>query len=108
MKKLNLISFIAIVLSFVGLVLLRVTGMTGHIIISLVALAIMVACTVTGKNNRKKPALEIGYRALYFIALVTGFVMVIAKVVGTIAIVHKAAAILFVIAYIVNFVISSK
>ena len=104
MKKLNLVSFIAILAAFLGLVLLRVTGMTGHIVISLVALAIMLYCTFATKKNWKVPGLEIGYRGLYFIALATGFVMVIAKIGGVISIVHKVAAALFLVAYVVNFV----
>ena len=108
MKKFDIISFVAIIVAFIGLVLLKVTGMTGHIVISLIALAVMVACTVAGKKNWKKPGLEIGYRALYLIALVTGIVMVAANLAGAISIVHKVAAGAFVIAYIANFVVSKK
>ena len=108
MKKLNIISFIAIILSFIGLALLRVTGMTGHIVISIIALIIMIICVALGKKSWKNPALEIVYRVFYLIALITGIVMVAASISGAVSIVHKIAAVIFVILYIVNFVLSKK
>lgn len=108
MKKLNIISFIAILLSFIGLALLKVTGMTGHIVISIIALIIMVICAILGKKTWKKPALEIVYRLFYLIALITGIVMVAGGVVGAVSVVHKIAAVLFIILFIVNFVVSKK
>ena len=49
--------------------MLRVTGLTGHIVISVIALAIMVACVVLGRKDWKNPPLEIAYRAFYLVAL---------------------------------------
>lgn len=108
MKKLNLISFVAIVLSIIGLVLLKVTGMTGHIVISVAALAIMVACAILDRKNWKLPALEIAYRAAYLVALITGIVMIQAHIFGAVSIAHKAAAAVFAVLYIANFFLTIK
>ena len=104
MKKFDLISFAAIIACTVGLALLKVTGLTGHIVISVVALAIMVVCVAKGKKDWKNPALEIAYRAFYFVALATGIVMVATSLTGVIAIVHKAACAVFAVLLIVNFI----
>ena len=104
MKKFDLISFVAIIACAIGLVLLKVTGLTGHIVISVVALAIMVACVVLGKKDWKNPKLEIAYRAFYLVALVTGAVMVATKTAGVVAIVHKAAWAIFAVLFVVNFI----
>lgn len=108
MKKGNLIVFAAIVLSFIGLVLLKVTGMTGHIVISIAALAVMVVFTILGRKNWKLPVLEIGYRLAYLIALITGIVMIQARVFGAVSIVHKVSAGLFAVLYVVNFFLTAK
>lgn len=108
MKKFNLISTIAILLAFLGLVLLRVTGINGHMAISFVALATMVICVVVDRKNWKKPALEVAYRVLFLVALVTGFLMTKAGLGGAVVIAHKASAALFAIVYVVNLIASKK
>ena len=107
MKKLNLISFIVMILAIIGLALLKCTGIVAHIIISVVALAVMVACVILGKKDWKVPALEILYRAFYLIALITGIVMQAADITGAVSIVHKIAAGLFAVLVIVNFIVSA-
>ena len=104
MKKFDLISFVAIIACTIGLVLLKVTGLTGHIAISVIALAIMVACVVKGKKDWKNPKLEIAYRAFYLITLITGIVMVATNLTGVVAIVHKAACAVFAVIFVVNFI----
>ena len=54
------------------LFLLRATGMTAHIIISVLGIVALAAYTVTTKKDWKIPALEIIMRAFYGIALITG------------------------------------
>lgn len=108
MKKINVVSFIAVIASFVGLVLLSVTGMKVHIAISIIALAIMVVCTILDKKNWKKPALEIVYRLAYLITLITGIVMIKAQIAGALSIIHKITAAAFVILFVVNFVLTGK
>lgn len=106
MKKLNTISFIAILASFVGLVLLSVTGLKAHIAISVIALLVMLVCTVKGKKYWKKPALEVLYRVAYLITLITGIVMVANHVTGAASIAHKVFAVVFILIYVINFFVS--
>ena len=53
------------------LFLLRATGMTAHIIISLVGVATLVAYTVVTKKEWKLPVLEVLMRVFYGVALIT-------------------------------------
>ena len=57
------------------LCLLRVTGMTGHIAISVIGIVALAVYTVLTKKEWKIPALEIIMRAFYGIALITGIVI---------------------------------
>ena len=82
--------------------LLKVTGMTAHIVISVVGAVALVAYTVLTKKEWKIPALEIGMRASYGIALITGIVLKI-KYFAIIGIFHKIFAGLFLVALIVLF-----
>ena len=83
--------------------LLKSTGMTAHIIISIVGAVALAGYTATTVKEWKIPALEIGMRASYGLALITGIVLKI-KYVAFIGIVHKIFAALFVVALIVSFV----
>ena len=80
--------------------LLKVTGMTAHIAISIVGVVVLIAYTVVTKKEWKIPALEIGMRASYGIALITGIFLKV-KYIALIGIFHKIFAILFVVALIV-------
>ena len=84
------------------LALLKVTGMTAHIAISVVGVALLVVYTVLAKKSWKIPALEIGTRAAYGIALITGVVLKI-KYIVAVGMIHKIFAVLFVVALIVLF-----
>ena len=84
------------------LALLKVTGMTAHIALSVIGVAVLVAYTILTKKAWKIPALEIGMRASYGIALITGIILKIAYV-AVIGIFHKIFAVLFVLALIVLF-----
>ena len=85
------------VLAIIGAALsfLKLTGMTAHIIISVVGVAVLVAYTVLTKKEWKIPALEIVMRAFYGIALITGIVLMKVQGVVALAMVHKIAALLF-------------
>ena len=85
------------------LALLKVTGMTAHIALSVIGVAVLVAYTILTKKSWKIPALEIGMRASYGIALITGIILKIAYV-AVIGIFHKIFAVLFVVALIALFV----
>jgi hypothetical protein len=84
--------------------LLKLTGMTAHIAISIVGLALLVVYAVLTKKEWKIPALEIVMRVFYGIALISGIVIMNIHGIAAIAVVHKISAILFAIAFVVLFV----
>ena len=94
MKK-DLIFAPALLVIGVLLFLLRATGMTAHIAISVAGILVLAAYTVLTKKNWKIPALEIIMRAFYGIALITGIVIMNVHGIVALAIVHKASATLF-------------
>ena len=79
----------------VVLFLLRFTGMSAHIAISVVGILVLAAYTVVTKKEWKIPALEIVMRAFYGIALITGIVIMNVHGIVALAIIHKVSAILF-------------
>ena len=94
MKK-DLIFTPAILLIGVLLFLLRATGMTAHIAISVIGLLVLIAYAVLTKKNWKIPALEILMRAFYGIALITGIVIMNVHGIVALAVIHKVSAVLF-------------
>jgi hypothetical protein len=103
MKK-DMIFSIALLLVGIMLFLLKATGMTAHIIISVVGILILIAYTVATKKEWKIPALEIIMRAFYGIALITGIVIKNVHGIAALAIAHKASAALFVVLLVVLFI----
>ena len=77
------------------LFLLRATGMTAHIAISVVGILVLAAYAIATKKDWKLPALEIIMRVFYGIALITGIVIMNVHGVAVLAIIHKASAVLF-------------
>jgi hypothetical protein len=77
------------------LCLLRVTGMTGHIAISVIGIVALAVYTVLTKKEWKIPALEIIMRAFYGIALITGIVIMNVHGIVALNIIHKVSALLF-------------
>ena len=102
MKKDLIFAPIMLVIGVV-LGLLKVTGMTAHIIISGVGVGVLVAYTIIAKKTWKIPALEISMRASYGIALITGIILKI-KYFAIIGIFHKIFTALFVVALVVLFI----
>ena len=100
MKK-DLIFTPAMLLIGVLLFLLRATGITAHIAISVVGILVLIAYTVLTKKDWKIPALEIVMRMFYGIALITGIVIMNVHGIAALAIIHKASAALFVVLLIV-------
>jgi hypothetical protein len=94
MKK-DLIFAPAMLLVGVLLFLLRTTGMTAHIVLSVIGILILIAYTVLTKKDWKLPALEIIMRAFYGIALITGIVIRNVHGIAALSIIHKASAVLF-------------
>ena len=97
-KDLIFASLLLIVSVLLGL--LKETGMTAHIIFSVVGAVILVVYTALTKKEWKIPALEIGMRVSYAIALISGIVLKI-KYVSVVGIIHKIFAVLFIVALIV-------
>lgn len=100
MKK-DLIFAPIMLLIGVLLFLLRATGMTAHIVISVIGVLALIAYTALTKKDWKIPALEILMRAFYGIALISGIVIMNIHGIAALAIVHKASAVLFVALIIV-------
>ena len=80
---------------------LRATGMTAHIIVSVVGIILLAAYTALTKKTWKIPALEIIMRAFYGIALITGIVIMKVHGIAALALIHKASAALFMVFIIV-------
>ena len=102
MKK-DLIFLPVLLVVGVLLGLLKITGMTAHIILSVVGVIALVIYTVLTKKEWKIPALEIGMRVSYGIALITGIVLKIIFV-AIVGIFHKIFAALFVASLVVLFI----
>lgn len=100
MKK-DMIFAPALLLIGIALFLLKATGMTAHIAISVVGIVVLAVYTAATKKEWKIPALEILMRACYGIALITGIVVMNVSGIAALAIVHKACAALFVLLLIV-------
>ena len=103
MKK-DLIFAPAMLLVGVLLFLLRATGMTAHIVISVIGLLVLIAYSVLTKKEWKLPALEIIMRAFYGIALITGIVIMNIHGIAALALIHKVSAVLFLALLIILFV----
>ena len=96
MKK-KLLFLIPMIIVAVLLFMLRATGMTAHIAVSVVGLVLLIAYTVATKKEWKNPALEILQRVFYAIALITGVVLMNVHGIAAVSIIHKISAVLFVI-----------
>ena len=100
MKK-DLIFTPALLIIGVLLFLLRATGMTAHIVISVVGILALISYTVLTKKNWKIPAMEIIMRAFYGIALLTGIVIMNVHGVAVLSVIHKASAALFMVLLVI-------
>ena len=85
------------------LFLLRATGMTAHIAISAIGVAVLIVYAVLTKKEWKIPALEVIMRAFYGIALITGIIIMNVHGIVALAIIHKISAVLFMALIIVLF-----
>lgn len=103
MKKDLIFAPVMLVLG-VLLFLLRMTGMTVHIAISIAGVVTLVAYAIATAKEWKLPALEVLMRVCYGIALITGIVMMKVHGIAALGIVHKASAALFALLLVVLFV----
>ena len=102
MKK-DLIFTPAMLIIGVLLFLLRTTGMTAHIAISVIGILVLIAYTVLTKKEWKIPSLEVIMRAFYGIALITGIVIMNVHGIAALSVIHKVSAVLFMALIIVLF-----
>ena len=91
-----------------SLFLFRFTGLTAHIVMSVLGLVALVAYAVLTKKEWKKPAFEVIMRVFYGIALITGIVVMNIQGIAAIGIVHKASAVLFLVLLIILLVIKAS
>ena len=97
----DLIFAIPMILIAVALCMLRFTGMTAHIVLSVVGVACLVAYAVVTKKDWKLPVLEIVMRALYAVALITGILIMNIHGIPALSIVHKLSAVLSFVSLVV-------
>ena len=86
------------------LFMLRATGLTAHIIVSVAGIVALAVYTVSTRKEWKIPALEVLMRLGYGVALITGIVLMKVHGVAALGIVHKAGAALFAVLLLVLFV----
>ena len=96
MKK-DLIFAPAMIIIGVLLFLLRATGMTAHIVISAIGVAVLVVYAILTKKEWKLPVLEVIMRVFYGIALITGIVIMNVHGIVALSIIHKVSAVLFMV-----------
>ena len=103
MKKDLIFAPVLLVIS-VLLALLKTTGMTAHIVVSVVGVIALVAYAVLTKKDWKLPALEVIMRVFYGVALITGIVIMKVSGVAALAVAHKVSAIVFFVLFVALFV----
>ena len=103
MKK-DLIFAPAMLVIGILLFLLRATGMTAHIVVSVIGVLVLIAYAVLTRKEWKIPALEIIMRVFYGIALITGIVIMNVHGIVALAVAHKVSAVLFLVLLVFLFV----
>ena len=103
MKK-DLVFAPAMLVVGILLFLLRATGMTAHIAISVIGVLVLIAYAVLTRKEWKIPALEIIMRAFYGIALISGIVVLNVHGIVAFAVIHKVSAVLFVLTLALLFI----
>ena len=104
----NLFFMISMIAVSLLLFLLRVTGLTAHIIVSVLGLAIMIPFTLKTKNEWTKPPLEILMRVMYLVAIVTGGVLMKVHGIAPLGMIHKIGAALFLVLLLVLYIPKCK
>ena len=88
--------------------LLKMTGLAAHIALSVVGVLALIVYAVLTKKEWKTPALEIGMRVSYGIALITGIVIMNVPGVAALAAAHRIFAALFLVGLVVLFVLKLR
>ena len=100
----NRIFLLAMAVVSVMLFLLRMTGLTAHIIVSVAGLAVMIPLTLATRKEWKIPALEVVMRAMYLVAIITGGILMKVHGVAALGMVHKISAALFAVLLLVLYI----
>lgn len=98
----NLLFFIPLVVIATLLSMLKTTGMTAHIAISVIGLVLLVVYALTTKKTWKCPALEVLHRVFYAVALITGVVIMNVSGIAAVTLVHRISATLFTVLFAVT------
>ena len=104
----NKVFFFLMLAVSILLFLLRVTGMTAHIALSVAGIAALVAFAVISKKDWTKPALEILMRVMYLVAIVTGGILMKVHGIAPLGMVHKIGAALFLVLLLVLYIPKCK
>ena len=104
----NLSFLISMIVVSLLLFMLRMTGLAAHIVISALGLTIMIPFTLKTRKEWKIPALEAILRVMYFVAIVTGGVMMKIQGVAALNMAHKIAAALFAMPLLVLYIPKCK
>ena len=107
MKKNRLFLFFMIAVSLF-LLLKGMTGMTGHLIIALWGLVIMIVFTLKAKNEWTNASMEFLLRFVYLSQLITGAALMRVPDVANLSMLHKACAALFVFLLLVLYIPKCK
>ena len=107
MKK-NCLFLIAMVVVSLLLFLLRMTGLTAHMIVSILGLAVMIPFTLKTKSTWSKTPLEILMRVMYLVAIVTGGALMKVHGLALLGVVHKIGAVLFLVLLLVLYIPKCK
>ena len=107
MKK-NCLFLIAMVVVSLLLFLLRMTGLTVHMIVSILGLAVMIPFTLKTKSTWSKTPLEILMRVMYLVAIVTGGALMKVHGLALLGVVHKIGAVLFLVLLLVLYIPKCK
>ena len=94
MKKDRVFAPVLLVLGIL-LFLLRATGMTAHIALSVVGVLVLAAYTRATIKEWKCVPLVILMRACYGVALISGVVVLNVHGIAALAVIHKVSAVLF-------------
>ena len=90
------------------LFMLRMTGLAAHIVISVLGLVMMIPFTLKTRKEWKIPALEMIMRVMYFVAIVTGGVLMKVQGVAALNVAHKISAALFAVLLLVLYIPKCK
>ena len=99
---------IAMIIVSLLLVLLRMTGLTAHIMISVAGLAIMIPFTLATRKGWKIPALEVIMRVMYLVAIITGGILMKVQGVAALTMIHRITAALFTVLLLVLYIPKCK